>query len=112
MNLNSSLRHECGDDIGGKQVRSERGSGRALAEAQDLFFIETSALDSSNVNVAFQKVVKEIYNILSRKVMQSQELKEKDPEWMGNGKTVVLKAEDENKKETEAQAKKGSCCSS
>ncbi|XP_047972467.1 ras-related protein RABA5a-like [Salvia hispanica] len=85
--------------------------GRALAEAQDLFFIETSALDSSNVIVAFQKVVKEIYNILSRKVMQSQELKEKDPEWMGNGKTVVLKAEDENK-ETEAQAKKGSCCSS
>ncbi|KAG6392394.1 hypothetical protein SASPL_146611 [Salvia splendens] len=87
--------------------------GRALAEARDLFFIETSALDSSKVNAAFQKVVEEIYNILSRKVMQSQELKVKDPEWMGNGKTVVLKAEDENRKETEeAQAKKGSCCSS
>lgn len=86
--------------------------GKALAEAQGLFFMETSALDSSNVNAAFQKVVKEIYYILSRKVMQSQELKEKDPDWMGDGKTVVLQAEEEKKQETEAKAKKGVCCSS
>uniref|UniRef100_M8BGC1 Ras-related protein ARA-4 n=1 Tax=Aegilops tauschii TaxID=37682 RepID=M8BGC1_AEGTA len=42
--------------------------GKALAEAQGLFFMETSALDSSNVTAAFQTVVKEIYSILSRKV--------------------------------------------
>ncbi|XP_055827732.1 ras-related protein RABA5a-like [Solanum dulcamara] len=84
--------------------------GKSLAEAQGLFFIETSALDSSNVAVAFQTVVKEIYNILSRKVMQSQELQKKDSGRLANGKTVVLQA-DENQ-EAEAQAKNGWCCSS
>ncbi|KAG6416445.1 hypothetical protein SASPL_123875 [Salvia splendens] len=94
----------------GREVTT--AEGKALAEAQGMFFIETSALDSSNVNAAFQKVVNEIYYILSRKVMQSQELKEKDPDWMGDGKTVVLQAEDEKQQETEAIAKKGGCCSS
>lgn len=83
--------------------------GKALAEAQGLFFMETSALDSSNVAAAFQTVVKEIYNILSRKVMISQELK-KDPTWMGNGKTVVLQGD--GNQEAEAEPKKGWCCSS
>lgn len=84
--------------------------GKSLAEAQGLFFIETSALDSSNVAVAFQTVVKEIYNILSRKVMQSQELQKKDSGRLAKNKTVVLQA-DENQ-EAEAQAKNGWCCSS
>ncbi|CAA0836528.1 Ras-related protein RABA5a [Striga hermonthica] len=93
--------------------------GKALAETEGLFFIETSALDSSNVAAAFQMVVGEIYNILSRKVMQSRELEQKEPDWMANGKTVVLKANDEGGKggggEREVggdeQSKKGRCCS-
>ncbi|XP_059663433.1 ras-related protein RABA5a-like isoform X2 [Cornus florida] len=84
--------------------------GKSLAEAQGLFFIETSALDSSNVVTAFQTVVKEIYNILSRKVIQSQELKKQDPGWMGNGKTVVLQGN--GNPEADGQPKKGWCCSS
>ncbi|CAN4126973.1 unnamed protein product [Withania somnifera] len=84
--------------------------GKSLAEAHGLFFIETSALDSSNVAVAFQTVVKEIYNILSRKVMQSQELQKKDSGRLANGKTVVLQAE--GNQEAEAQVKKSWCCSS
>ena len=84
--------------------------GKTLAEAQGLFFIETSALDSSNVVVAFQTVVREIYNILSRKVIQSQELKKQDPSWMGNGKTVVLQGNGND--ELDGQSKKGWCCSS
>ncbi|KAJ8566085.1 hypothetical protein K7X08_030562 [Anisodus acutangulus] len=83
--------------------------GKALAEAKGLFFIETSALDSSNVTSAFQTVVREIYNILSRKVIQSQELQKKDSGRLANGKTVVLQA-DENQ-ETVAETKKGGCCS-
>lgn len=85
--------------------------GKSLAEAQGLFFIETSALDSSNVAVAFQTVLKEIYNILSRKVMQSQELQKKDSGRLANGKTVVLKADD-NQEAADTQAKKAGCCSS
>ncbi|KAK4353741.1 hypothetical protein RND71_025935 [Anisodus tanguticus] len=84
--------------------------GKTLAEAKGLFFIETSALDSSNVTSAFQTVVREIYNILSRKVIQSQELQKKDSGRLANGKTVVLQA-DENQ-ETVAETNKGGCCSS
>jgi len=82
--------------------------GKALAEAQGLFFMETSALDSSNVVAAFQTVVKEIYNILSRKVMMSQELKKDDASWIENGKTVVLQQEGD--RSAEGETKKG-CCS-
>lgn len=82
---------------------------KALAEAQGLFFMETSALDSSNVVAAFRTVVEEIYRILSRKVMASQELKKQDPIWIGNGKTVVLQG-DVNQ-ETDAAPGKAWCCS-
>ncbi|KAK4717144.1 hypothetical protein R3W88_015482 [Solanum pinnatisectum] len=85
--------------------------GKALAEAKGLFFIETSALDSSNVTSAFQTVVREIYNILSRKVIQSQELQKKDSGRLANGKSLVLQADDGNQ-ETVAETKKGGCCSS
>jgi Ras-related protein Rab-11A len=84
--------------------------GKALAEAQGLFFMETSALDSSNVASAFQTVVKEIYNILSRKVMMSQELNKPGAPELGNGKTVVLKGDGDQ--EGNAGTKKGWCCSS
>ncbi|KAK4273643.1 hypothetical protein QN277_022005 [Acacia crassicarpa] len=83
--------------------------GKALAEAEGLFFMETSALDSSNVAAAFQTVVKEIYNILSRKVMKSQELQTQDAAVIGNGKTVVLQGEQNS--EAAVESKKG-CCSS
>ncbi|CAM8988228.1 hypothetical protein QQ045_009379 [Rhodiola kirilowii] len=84
--------------------------GKTLAEAQGMFFIETSALDSSNVVAAFQTVVKEIYNILSRKVMQSQELKKQDPDWMANGKTVVLQGNGNDVGKEEPKGTK--CCTS
>ncbi|XP_052203507.1 ras-related protein RABA5a-like [Diospyros lotus] len=83
--------------------------GKALAEEQGLFFIETSALDSSNVVAAFQIVVKEIYNILSRKVIQTQENKKQDATWAGNGKTVVL---EEDGNQEPGQTTKAGCCSS
>lgn len=86
--------------------------GKSLAEEQGLFFIETSALDSSNVTSAFEMVVREIYNILSRKVIQSQELKQRDPSWMSNGKTVVLQSDEDHGQDGDGQVKKGWCCSS
>lgn len=103
--------------VGNKSdLRSARevptAEGKALAEAQGLFFIETSALDSSNVAAAFKTVVKEIYNILSRKVIISQELKKQDISWMGNGKTVVLQGDEKGDGNREdAQPRKALCCS-
>lgn len=75
--------------------------GKSLAEAEGLFFMETSALDSSNVSAAFQTVVKQIYNIFTRKIMES---KRDDPSW----NTVALEMDVVE----DTQAKTRGCCSS
>lgn len=49
--------------------------GKSLAEEEDLFFMETSALDSTNVQTAFEVVIREIYNNVSRKVLNSDSYK-------------------------------------
>ncbi|KAI8002662.1 Ras-related protein RABA5e [Camellia lanceoleosa] len=49
--------------------------GKSLAEAEGLFFMETSALDSTNVITAFEMVIREIYNNVSRKVLNSESYK-------------------------------------
>ncbi|KAL8228243.1 hypothetical protein R6Q57_015827 [Mikania cordata] len=86
-----------------REVSTEEG--KLLAESEGLFFMETSALDSSNVPAAFETVVKEIYNILSRKVMESQK---HEPSLSGNGKTVVLEADSDK----DNVPNKTWCCSS
>lgn len=82
--------------------------GKALAEAQDLFFMETSALDSSNVAAAFETVVKEIYDILSRKVFQSQEVKKSESS-LGSGRVVILQDQSNDANDS---TKKAGCCTS
>ncbi|KAK9051789.1 hypothetical protein SSX86_028417 [Deinandra increscens subsp. villosa] len=86
-----------------REVSTEEG--KLLAESEGLFFMETSALDSSNVTAAFETVVKEIYNILSRKVMESQK---HEPSLTGNGKTVILEADSDQ----DNVPNKTWCCSS
>jgi len=49
--------------------------GKSLAEAEGLFFMETSALDSTNVKHAFEMVIREIYSNVSRKVLNSESYK-------------------------------------
>lgn len=50
--------------------------GKAYAEAEGLMFLETSALDATNVNTAFQSVVQEIYNSYnSRRALSSTSFK-------------------------------------
>ncbi|KAI3461815.1 hypothetical protein Pfo_018478 [Paulownia fortunei] len=49
--------------------------GKSLAEEEGLFFIETSALDSTNVNKAFEIVIREIYEKVSRKILNSDSYK-------------------------------------
>lgn len=87
-----------------REVSTEEG--KALAEEQNLFFMETSALDSSNVSAAFQTVVKEIYDILSRKVFQSQESKKNEAS-LGSARTVILR---EDASEADEGTKRAWCC--
>ncbi|KAK4440971.1 Ras-related protein RABA5b [Sesamum alatum] len=49
--------------------------GKSLAEEEGLFFIETSALESTNVNKAFEIVIREIYEKVSRKILNSDSYK-------------------------------------
>ncbi|XP_062175089.1 ras-related protein RABA5b [Alnus glutinosa] len=56
-----------------REVSVEEGKG--LAEAEGLFFMETSALDATNVQTAFEIVIREIYNNISRKVLNSDSYK-------------------------------------
>ncbi|CAA0842439.1 Ras-related protein RABA5b [Striga hermonthica] len=49
--------------------------GKALAEEEGLFFIETSALDSTNVYNAFETVIREIFDKVSRKILNSDSYK-------------------------------------
>jgi len=58
---------------GRKQIRLETSESsstdesKAFAEKNSLSFIETSALDSTNVETAFHNILTEIYRIVSQK---------------------------------------------
>ncbi|KAK6475030.1 ras-related protein Rab-11A [Huso huso] len=52
---------------------------KAFAEKNGLSFIETSALDSTNVETAFQTILTEIYRIVSQKQMSDRHENEMSP---------------------------------
>lgn len=56
---------------------------KAFAEKNNLSFIETSALDSTNVETAFQNIITEIYRIVSQK--QIRDSPDDDP---GSGRDM------------------------
>lgn len=56
-----------------REVSKEEG--KALAEEEGLFFMETSALDSTNVQISFEIVIREIFKNVSRKVLNSDSYK-------------------------------------
>ncbi|RWV92113.1 hypothetical protein GW17_00045550 [Ensete ventricosum] len=47
--------------------------GQVLAEKEGLSFLETSALESHNIEKAFQTVLTEIYHIVNKKALAAQE---------------------------------------
>lgn len=77
--------------------------GKTLAESEGLFFMETSALDSTNVKKAFEIVIREIYNNVSRKVLNSDTYK---AELSVNRVSLVNNGVDGSKK-----SQNYSCCS-
>jgi Ras-related protein Rab-11A len=59
---------------------------QAFAEKEGLSFIETSALESTNVEKAFQRILTEIYRIVSKKALASEENTTEGP---GQGTNIV-----------------------
>lgn len=78
--------------------------GKNLAEKEGLFFMETSALDSTNVKTAFEMVIREIYNNVGRKALNSDSYK---AELSVNRVTLTNDGADESKQ----NQSKYSCCS-
>ncbi|KAL9261404.1 Ras-related protein [Drosera capensis] len=83
-------------------VQTEKA--RAFSENQALFFMETSALEATNVEQAFTEVLAQIHKIVSKKAVEA-----------GNGAASAVPSRGEsiniNKEDTPAWKKVG-CCSS
>ncbi|XP_022984392.1 ras-related protein RABA2a [Cucurbita maxima] len=76
---------------------------QSYAEKEGLSFIETSALEATNVEKAFQTILSEIYRIISKKSLNSEEPAAAAAN-IKEGKAIVVG-------ESEANSKKP-CCSS
>jgi len=73
---------------------------KAFAVQNNLAFIETSAMDSTNVDVAFETILIEIYRIVTRKNLEANDGSRTGP---GDGPRIVLDKGGSAKK-------KGGCC--
>ncbi|KVI06998.1 ras-related protein Rab2BV-like [Cynara cardunculus var. scolymus] len=76
--------------------------GHVLAEKEGLAFLETSALEAHNVEKAFQTILLDIYQIISRKALAAQEAAAAVP---GQGTTITV-TDSGN-----AKNKQKTCCS-
>ncbi|KAF5011473.1 hypothetical protein FDECE_2392 [Fusarium decemcellulare] len=75
---------------------------KSFASENHLSFIETSALDASNVELAFQNILTEIYRIVSSKALDSGESAQAT---IGAGTNISL-----SKPADDDAAKGGKCC--
>ncbi|ESR38170.1 ras-related protein RABA2b [Citrus sinensis] len=76
--------------------------GHSLAEKEGLSFLETSALEATNVEKAFQTILTEIYHIISKKALAAQQASA-NTALPGQGTTI-------NVNDASPSVKKG-CCS-
>ncbi|GLT37148.1 hypothetical protein SLA2020_114820 [Shorea laevis] len=92
--------------------KSDLGSLRAVptedaqefAQRENLFFMETSALEATNVETAFFTVLTEIYRIISKKTLTAND--EHDP----NGSAGLLKGTRILVPVEQESGKKTGCC--
>ncbi|CAM6104351.1 unnamed protein product [Calypogeia fissa] len=77
--------------------------GQSFSEKEGLFFMETSALESTNVENAFKQILTQIYRVVSKKALDVGE----DPSTVpGVGKTISV-----GNKDDVTATKKVGCCS-
>ncbi|KAJ3306994.1 Ras- protein Rab-11B [Kappamyces sp. JEL0829] len=72
-----------------------------FATAQSLSFIETSALDATNVETSFQNILTEIYKVVSNKALENEGGLNKK---VGGGQSIAIAPTTANDK------KAGGCC--
>lgn len=77
--------------------------GKTFAERESLYFMETSALEATNVDNAFAEVLTQIYHIVSKKAMEAGE--------NGTNTTVPTKGEKIDVGKDVSDMKRTGCCS-
>ncbi|KAK4438752.1 Ras-related protein RABA1f [Sesamum alatum] len=75
---------------------------QAFAERESMFFMETSALESVNVENAFTEVLTQIFNVVKKKAIEAGD----DPANLPKGQTINIGSRDDV-----SAVKKGGCCS-
>ncbi|KAB1995652.1 hypothetical protein ERO13_D13G152500v2 [Gossypium hirsutum] len=75
---------------------------KAFAERENTFFMETSALESMNVENAFTEVVTQIHHVVSRKALEVGD----DPAALPKGRTINVGSKDDV-----SAVKNAGCCS-
>ena len=83
-----------------RSVQTE--DSQAFCEKEGLSFIETSALESTNVELAFQKILTEIYHIVSKKALAADD----NSTTVGEGTRIEVTQTNAG----DEQKKKSSCC--
>ncbi|TYG48735.1 hypothetical protein ES288_D10G039600v1 [Gossypium darwinii] len=78
--------------------------GKSFAEKESLYFMETSALEATNVEISFAEVLTQIYNVISKKAMETSD--------DGAASAVPSKGEKIDVGKDVSAMKKGGCCSS
>ncbi|KAF5770953.1 putative small GTP-binding protein [Helianthus annuus] len=82
-----------------KHLRAiSESEAQALAEKEELSFLETSALDAHNIENAFQSILLDIYHIVSKKALAAQEAASLVP---AQGTTIKVENND---------SKRSACC--
>lgn len=74
-----------------------------FAQRENLFFMETSALEATNVETAFLMILMEIYRIMSKKTLAANEADAGDSGLL-KGTAIIVPSPDP------AGARKGRCC--
>ncbi|KAF4321140.1 hypothetical protein JM18_004559 [Phytophthora kernoviae] len=77
----------------------------AFAEKNNLAFIETSALEATGVDTAFQRILTEIYKLMSRKTIQAEENATAS---LPTGNSIAITSE--NTTDNQKKKKKSTCC--
>ncbi|RAL41642.1 hypothetical protein DM860_008824 [Cuscuta australis] len=76
--------------------------GTEFSEKESLYFMETSALESTNVENAFTEVLTQIYHIVSKKAIETGD---------AGGSTISVPPRGESINVKEQGGKQGGCCS-
>lgn len=71
-----------------RQVPTE--DAKEFAEKEGLFFLETSALEATNVETAFMTVLTEIFNIINKKNLAASDNQGNDNSASLSGKKIIV----------------------